>query len=209
VDQILYLDGWEAQNLYHITDPQMALSYLKFHGVQYILDPDWVHHWDLYKALPLNTFLGDPSFFPLVFSSPQVRIFQVGPVDDIITNNSSINVSLSPQGWGETKIFEGHIIRQIEQNSQDARIFFSALNPVTVRITYLDQGSGKIDINFRKKDGAWMYGTEKILLNNSNQWITKSFTLPSIELPDIKEIGIFSSSVDLMVNKIEVEEKSN
>jgi len=82
---IFPLDCQEAAILY---DPSLtidgALSYLRGHGVRYILSPGWVSTSETlpaYSNLTITAHLGDPKYLPAVYVYGSSAIYHVGPLD--------------------------------------------------------------------------------------------------------------------------------
>lgn len=204
-EAFFYLDGWEALELYQTSDPEKMVKILKSFDVQYILDPAWIHHWEMYKALPLNKYLGWPKYFPLVFTTPSTKVYQVGQLKDPLTRHSSIPVSISPKGWTELSHLEGRVIKQVISDDERARIYVSTLSPTILKITYLDQGFKKVTFNLLTPDNNWEYDFKTIELHNTGEWQTATFVLATKDTIGFIELGVYSSKSNFIVSKIEAE----
>ncbi|RME56400.1 hypothetical protein D6779_10680 [Candidatus Parcubacteria bacterium] len=202
-DAFFYLDGWEARNLYDISDPDGMLRALRLENVQYILDPLWIRHWEMYDALPLNDYLGWPGYFPLVFSTPSTKVYQVGRIDDPVTKYSSVPVSLSPNGWSDIHFMRGRVVRQVTQGDVEARIYIGITSPVIVTITYLDQGVGQVTFNLLTPHNEWDYDFRSIKLQDTGEWRTSVFVLATKETAGLAELGVYSAENDFVVAGIE------
>jgi len=199
-----YLDGWEARRLYDISAPDDMLKILRAENVQYILDPLWIHHWEMYDALPLNDFLGWPGYFPLVFSTPSAKVYQVGKIYDPVTRHSPIPVSLSPDGWSDIRFLAGRVVRQVSQGEERARLYIGITSPVILRITYLDRGEGEVVFNLLTADGEWNYDFRKIELRDTGEWLTAVFVLATEDTAGLTELGVYAAGNNFDVTKIEV-----
>jgi hypothetical protein len=201
VNTMFYLDGWEAIPMYKMMEPDKSFAYLRAHQVKYILDPYWVKDWEGYNLLPLNRFFGNPEYFPLVFDSPEAKIYQVGRVKDPLTDHSPLAINLSPEGWSQPELNHEYWSRRIEKNTTKSRLFVSYADRISLRVGYFDSGTGTVDFNVKKPDKTWDYSTH-IILTNSNQWLTKDLELPHMDHLEAVEIGIFSESNDFIVNHL-------
>jgi hypothetical protein len=82
---VLPLDGSAASKLYGVSiDEDVRL--LQELGVKYIFSTSWASPMSYitppaYYALPLTKFLGDPKWFPVVFSRYSSAVYHVGPLN--------------------------------------------------------------------------------------------------------------------------------
>lgn len=203
-DNFFYLDGWEAKDLYQISDPAEITRRLVQAKVKYILDPSWVHHWDMYQRLPLDRYLGTPKYFPLVYGIPgDVAVYQVGKLDDSLTADSPLALSLFPPGLSAGQLVLGREARAISANSESIRLYVetSPAARTRVEIDYLDFGKGKLSINLQGPN-TWIYDQATLEIQSSAQWKTFSFTIPSISTEEFTELGLYARTDDVLIGKI-------
>jgi hypothetical protein len=203
-----YLDGWEARALYENENPDEIVAALQADGVRYVLDPLWIHRWDMYAALPMNRYLGWPEYFPLVFTTRSAKVYQVGILEDPITRHSAIPVNLSPTGWSGLERVDNRLVKRLPVQDEAARVFVAGEGPITLRLTYLDKGNGYVAINLLSADGSWLYDFREIDLQDTKEWRTEVILLATLDVPDLVEIGLYSQEEDLYVSHIEAERLS-
>lgn len=201
-EYIYYLDGWEAKALYGMESPAQIVRTLQAARVHYILDPAWIRHWEMYHSLPLNRYLGWPAYFPIVFSTSSGNIYHVGKLDDPITSNSCVAVSLSPTGWGEPELIGGRLARPLAKGDISARVILAREAPVVLEITYLDRGSGQVALNLLASDGSWTHNFKGIQLGNTDEWRTTVFVIDLPNIGNLVQLGIHSPENDFIVSKI-------
>jgi hypothetical protein len=191
-----YLDGYEARSLYNITDPNAMVSFLKESNVSYIYDTDWEPN-PLSGFLPLENYLDSP-WFPKVFDPSPCGcllsddgfaggvIYNVGPIQNPITNNTTVSVSLNEPGWYGPNIVNGReTMAAIGANVNNLlanapRIYVQSLDPTLLTITYLDRGYQKVDFHLYNQPAnqSVIYGYATAFTSNTNTWKTLSFILP-------------------------------
>ncbi len=201
-DSILYLDGWEARDLYGMADPADAVRYLAQHGVRFILDPSWIHHWLIYGVLPLDRYLGMPQYFPMVQgTSGDTAIYRVGRIDDAVTAQSPL--ALSHQPFELSSSADG-TYWQLLSESVTPRLFVETPKDsatVSIEIDYVDRGRGSLTVNRRTAIG-WAYGEGVAQLDNSGRVQTLRFTIPADHERGYAELGLFASPVNVLVTGI-------
>jgi hypothetical protein len=201
VNSMFYLDGWEAKPLYRMDDPAAIYAFLKENRVKYLLDPYWAKDWEVYQTLPLNRYLGNPEYFPLLMDTPEAKIYQVGRVEEPFTSNSPLAINLSPEGWGQPEVEEQYWSRSVENNTSLARIFIAPAERITLSVIYLDVGTGTVDFNVMKPGGIWDYSTQ-LRLTNTGLWLVKDLELPHVDADVMVEVGIFCETSDFFINHL-------
>lgn len=199
-----YLDGWEAKDLYQIADPAEITRRLGQANVKYVLDPSWVHHWDMYQRLPLDRYLGTPEYFPLVYGIPgDVAVYQVGKLEDSLTDDSPLALSLFPPGLSAGQLVLGREARAIPADSNSIRLDVETSSTVltTVEVDYLDFGNGTLSVNL-KGPNTWIYDQATLEIQNSGQWKTFRFTIPNTSIEAYTELGLYAHSIDVLIGKI-------
>ena len=83
--EVFPLDGKDASELYK-TSIDEAVKMLRKLGVRYIFSTSWASPMSYitppaYYAIPITRFLGDPKWFPIVFSKYSSAIYHVGPLE--------------------------------------------------------------------------------------------------------------------------------
>lgn len=84
----MLLDGQEAVPIYHMSDIDEVINYMKEHQVEYILSVPWTSPQNpqmlppAYTWSPITKYLGDPDYFPLVYMSLSgAAIYHVGSIN--------------------------------------------------------------------------------------------------------------------------------
>ncbi len=203
-DSIFYLDGWEARDLYTVTDPAVVVQYLSENGIRYILDPSWIRHWSVYNALPLDRYLGMPQYFPIVEGTGgDTTIYQVGRVDNPVTSRSPLALSFQPPDLTASPDMP-MAFWKIPGQSTAPRLFVETppnRNKVSIEIDYQDNGKGTLTVNQRTAIG-WDYGEGVAELRGSGQVRTLVFTIPADKERGYAELGLFASSTDVLITGI-------
>jgi hypothetical protein len=202
-DYFFYLDGWEARQLYNITDPAIMLQFLQKENVKYILDVAWARTHGHFDILPMTQFLGSPYFPKIVDYSGNPDIFNVGPVENPITTNSSTLVSINQQGWSDLQLVDGKYTQSVIAGNDSARLLVATPNLTSVEITYRDVGSDSLSINLRNPySGDWIYGYGIIQKNDTGKWKTYQFLTPLVE-KGFAELAFHSYHENFTVSRIE------
>ncbi|WP_455387516.1 ArnT family glycosyltransferase [Petrachloros mirabilis] len=200
----LYLDGWEASSLYSVQNPQAMVDFLRARHVQFILDASWARHWARYSRLPLTHFFGDPAYFPLIYGALEgAPIYQVGRLEDSLTEHSPLALSFFPPGLSAGQPVLGREARAIPANSDSIRL--DVETPTTeltkIEMDYLDYGEGTLSINL-KAPNAWIYNEATLQIHNSEQWKIFTFTIPNISNESFTELGLYAHSGDVLIGEI-------
>jgi 4-amino-4-deoxy-L-arabinose transferase-like glycosyltransferase len=182
-EYFFYLDGWEARQLYNITDPAVALQYLRSENVKYVFDVPWAREHGHLDILPMIQFLRPPYFIKVVVGNKtDYNIYQVGPVESPITANSPVMLSINERGWGEPQLVDGVLAQSIIADSVLPRLYVNTPDLTSVKITYLDAGTDKAAIHvYNPYSKATVFDYAVIQKNGTNEWKTCEFLLPPSE----------------------------
>ena len=201
------LMGGEARDLYNIIDPTAMVQFLKNQNVTIIVDVMWARTHGHFNILPMAKYLGSPSpFFPTIFNNnSNPAIYNVGPFQSPLTDNSSNLVSLSQAGWSPKKTLNGIITQSVLVNNDSAKLYVSTPSILTsVNITYLDMSSDVVSVNLHNlKAQNWTEGYTVIERNNTGQWRSCQFLVSPGEEGYV-ELGLHAFGEDLAVSKIDV-----
>jgi len=200
-ENILYLDGWEAIELYRIEDQFEMIRFLKNRNVTYIVDQWYMHGWPLYQWLPLNKFLGSP-YFPAVYWLGGGRVLHVGPVTNPIITDP-LYAYINQEGWTDLQIINGKLAKSVIMASDRPRLYVNTQNLTLVEITYLDKGEGKLDFNLRVEANKWLIPYTAIVKEGSNTWKNHKFLLPANQEKGFAELGLYARGEDFTISKIQ------
>lgn len=204
-DYFFYLDGWEARQLYNITDPAAMLKFLRDENVKYIVDVDWARKHGHFDILPMSQFLGSPSpYFPtLLDCSGNPNIYNVGPYETPITANSPKIISINQEGWSELQLIDGTCAQSVIAGSNSARLYVATPNLTSVKLTYHDVGKEILSINvYNPFSQEWIYGYGIIQKNDTGKWKNYEFLVP-LSLKGYAEIGLHAYTENFTISKIE------
>jgi 4-amino-4-deoxy-L-arabinose transferase-like glycosyltransferase len=202
-----YLDGWEAQQLYNITDPALMLQFLRSHNVKYFYDVPWALEHGHLDILPMAQFERPPYFFKAVDendNTTDLHIYSVGPVESPITANSPVMLSISQKGWSEPHDVNGVLAQAVIAKSEYARLYVDTPNCTLVRVTYLDDGTDSVSIHlYNPYSKKTVHDYAVIQRYDTDEWKTFEFLV----LPNDKgyaELAFHAyKERDLNVSKIE------
>lgn len=201
-DYFFYLDGWEARQLYNMTEMTAILRYLQSENVRYILDVNWAHEHGHFDVLPLTRFLGTP-FFPRIPYGGSQKLYKVGPlVNSPITENSALPTAINEKGWTETQLVNGVPIQSVIAGSNAPRFFVATPNLTCVEITYLDTGTDKLSIYFYNQYSETWFEYSFIEKTDTKEWKTHKFLAP-IDKKGYVEFGLHSYMENFTISRIE------
>ncbi|MBN1245331.1 glycosyltransferase family 39 protein [Candidatus Bathyarchaeota archaeon] len=176
-EYFFYLDGWEARQLYNITDPVAIIQYLRSENVKYVLDVAWAREHGHFDILPMTRFLRPP-YFPTIVNN----IYNVGPIETPITKNSRIMLSINQKGWSEPQLINGVLAQSVIAGSNFPRLYVDTPNLTSVEITYLDTGTDKLSINlYNQYSNTTIFDYTVIQKKDTNEWKTCDFLAPASE----------------------------
>jgi hypothetical protein len=204
-DYFFYLDGWEARQLYNITDPAAMLKFLRDENVKYIVDVDWARKHGHFDILPMSQFLGSPSpYFPtLLDCSGNPNIYNVGPFETPITANSPTIISINKEGWSDLQIINGIYAQSVIAGSDSARLYVATPNLTSVKLTYYDVGKDILSINVHNPcSKEWIYGYGVVQKNNTGKWKNYEFLAP-LSKKGYVEIGFHAYTENFTISRIE------
>ncbi|MCW4000205.1 MAG: glycosyltransferase family 39 protein [Candidatus Bathyarchaeota archaeon] len=200
-DYFFYLDSWEARDLYHITDPELMLQFLRKNNVTIVVDVEWAR--DHFSILPMTKYLGSSLYFPTIFSNnSNLAIYNVGPFDSPITNNSKTTISINQHGWSVPRAISGIQTQSVLANNDSARLFVATRDLTTVKITYLDVGKDALYVNIFNPDSLLWSELVSIQKTNTGNWKTYEFLVPLSRI-GLVELGLYAFNQDFVVSKIE------
>ncbi|MCL5952592.1 MAG: glycosyltransferase family 39 protein [Chloroflexi bacterium] len=204
-DYFFYLDGWEARELYKMQDPEQIERYLRANNVSVVFDVIWWQVWERYNDLPLNRYLGSPKYFPIVFQSwDNTGIYHVGPLDEALTAQSPLAVSLSPDGWSGPESVGNGTVRSVLAHSNAAGLYVEtppSAKWVWVQMVALDIGTGWVAFNLEVPGGTF-YNYASVRLTNTGEWKAFRFQVPVDPNRGFVELGIQTSPLDVPVRSI-------
>jgi hypothetical protein len=205
-DCFFYLDGWEARDLYNITDPNEMVQYLRAQNVSFIVDVAWARDHGHFNVLPLAKYLGDPSpYFPTLFTKAGANpaIYNVGPIPTPLTNASVVTVSLNRAGWSQLSTVNGVQTQSVIAGSDSPRLYVATPNATKVNITYLDSGTDSVTINLWDSNSSkWVIDYGVIQKTNTGTWKSFEFNLP---IPNkwYVELGLHAYNENFTISNIE------
>lgn len=198
-----YLDGWEARQLYNITDPAIMLQFFQTQNVKYILDVSWARTHGHFDILPLTQYLGSAFFPKIVDYKGNPDIYNVGPIESPITADSSTLISINMEGWSKPQLVEGTYTQSIIAGNESARLYVATPNLTSVKITYLDVGNDNVSVNLRNPYSRdWILGYGVIPRFNTGGWKTYEFLAPLIE-EGCAELALHAYTRNFTISKIE------
>jgi len=202
-DYFFYLDGWEARQLYNITDPAAMLQFLQLENVKYIIDVAWTHTHGHFDILPMAQFFNSP-YFPRIFDNKaNPDIYNVGPIESPITTNSSTVVSINHKGWSKPQLVDGVYAQSVIAGNSSARLFVATPNVTSVKITYHDIGTDSLSINaLNPYSEEWIHGYAVIQKENTGHWKTFELLAPLIE-EGFVELALHSYNHNFTISQIE------
>jgi hypothetical protein len=181
-EYFFYLDGWEARELYNITDPAAILQYLHNKNVKYVLDVMWAREHGHFDILPMTQFLRPPYFLKVMNRGGNPDIYEVGPIETPITADSPVMLSINQEGWSEPQLINGVTAQSVIAGSVLPRLYVDASNLTSVKITYLDNGTGMVSINlYDPYSQRTIFDYATIQKSNTNEWKTSQFLVPLSE----------------------------
>ena len=203
-DYFFYLDGWEARELYHITDPEAILQFLQIRNVKYVLDVAWARTHGHFDILPMAKYLDSPYFPVIMDRGGNPNIYNVGPIKTPIIANSPVLLSISQEGWSELEIRNGKLTQSVIAGTNSARLYVSTLNQtIIVKITYLDDGKDKLSIHlYDPCQKTWYYNYTIIQKNDTKKWCVYEFSIPPNDMGFVK-LSLHAYYENFIVARIE------
>jgi hypothetical protein len=202
-----YLDGWEARQLYNITDPAVMLQFLRSQNVKYFYDVPWALEHGHLDILPMAQFARPPYFFKVVDeldNTTDLHIYSVGPVESPITANSPLMLSISQKGWSEPQDVNGVLAQGIIAKSEYARLYVDTPNVTLVKITYLDDGTDSVSIHlYNQYAKKTIHDYAVIPRTDTYEWKTFEFLVPPTDKGYVELAFHAYKERDLNVSKIE------
>jgi len=201
---LFYLDSPEASPLRKLTEPSKIVQFFNERNIKYIHAPEWVRASPYYADMPFLELLGSPSFFPIIFDLGVEKIYNVGPIDDVITKGSGVPVHINffdNKAWSDVYFVNGTAVRDVIGGSFTPRLWVTSESPLTViRIKYLDK-EGSLAFNLHHKNGVYL-DYAKIVSEGTEQWRIFEFLVPTEGA--FTEFGLFASN-NFTIAKIEAE----
>ena len=204
-DYFFYLDGWEARQLYNITDPVAMLQFLRNENVKYVVDVAWARAHGHFDILPMAQFLGSPSpYFPTIVDGlGNPNIYNVGPIETPITENSPTVISINQKGWSELQLIDGAYAQSVIAGNDSSRLYIATPNLTSLNITYLDVGTDSLSINLHNPySKKWIYDYGSIQKNNTGKWKTYEFLAPLSEKGFV-ELAFHAYTENFTISRIE------
>lgn len=178
-DYLFYLDGWEARQLYNITDLTTTLQYLQSKNVKYVLDIGWARTHGHFDILPMVKFLGTPIFPKIMDAGDYHPIYNVGPnVTSEITDDSVLPVAINQEGWTELEVINGEPAQSVIPENDFPRFWVATSNLTSVEITYLDVGTDKLSIYLYNQYSETWFEHTFIQKTDTGEWKTYEFLVP-------------------------------
>ena len=204
-DYFFYLDGWEARQLYNITDPTAILQFLRNENVKYVVDVAWARAHGHFDILPMAQFLGSPSpYFPTILDNlGNPNIYNVGPIETPITKNSTTVISINQKGWSELQLIDGVYAQSVIAGNDSARLYVATPNLTSLKMTYLDVGTDSLSINvYNPYSKEWINGYGSIQKNDTDKWKTYEFLAPLSEKGFV-ELAFHAYTENFTISRIE------
>jgi hypothetical protein len=204
-DYFFYLDGWEARELYNISDPNEMVQFLRNQNVSCVLDVFWAREHGHFDILPMTPYLGSPSpYFPTIMDHlGNPNIYHVGPFESPMTDNSALAVSTNQQGWSDVQSVNGVYTQSVVAKNDSARLYVATPTLTALNITYLDTGKEPLSINLRNpysKD--WINGYAVIQKTNTGTWKSYQFLVPQSEKGFV-EFGFHAYTENFTIRSID------
>jgi hypothetical protein len=201
-DYFFYLDGWEARQLYNITDPALILQFFRNENVKYVVDVAWAREHGHFDILPMAKFLGSPYFPTIMDHSGNPNIYKVGPFESPLTNGSLTEISINQDGWSEIQPIGGESTQSVIANNDSARLFIATQNLTKVNITYLDTGKDILSINVHDSNTQeWVHDYAVIQKNDTGKWQSYEFLAPLSDKGFV-ELGLHCYTENFSISKI-------
>ncbi len=201
-DYFFYLDGWEARQLYNITDPAKMIEFLRGENVTCIVDVLWARLHGHFNILPMANYLGSPYFPTIMDHSYNPNIYHVGPFESPITNGSTTAVSISQQGWSETHSTDGVFTQSVLCGNDSTRLFVATPTLTSLKITYLDVGKDVLSINVHNPySQEWIHDYALIQKTNSGLWKNYELLVPLTENGFV-ELGLHCYTENFTISAI-------
>ena len=204
-DYFFYLDGWEARQLYNITDPAAMVRFLHNENVKYVVDVSWARLHGHFDILPMTQFLGSQSpYFPTILDhSYNPNIYNVGPFESPITNNSQTTISINQDGWSRPESIDGVLTQSVIAGNDSPRLYVATPNLTSLDITYLDVGTDIFSINARNPySKEWIIGYATIQKTDTGKWKTFEF-LPPLSEEGFIEFGFHAYTQNFTISRID------
>jgi hypothetical protein len=155
--------------------------------------------------LPLTKYLGSPSpYFPTIIDdSGNPNIYNVGPFESPITNDSTTTISINNVGWSGVQSVDGVDTQSVIAGNDSARLYVGTPNLTMVNITYLDIGSDVVSINVRDPYTLqWINGYAFIQKTDTGKWKSYEFLAP-FSNQGFVELGFHAYDENFTVSKID------
>lgn len=202
-EYFFYLDGWEARQLYNITDPAAIVQYLRSQNVKYIFDVPWAREHGHLDLLPMTQFLRPPYFIKVKVNNTDLHIYEVGPIETPITENTSVMLSINQRGWSEPQVVNGVLAQSVIAGSVLPRLYVDTSDLTIVKITYLDTGTDMLSVNFYNQySDTTVFDYAVIQKNNTNEWKTYEFLAP-LGKKGYAELAFHAYNENFTISKIE------
>lgn len=202
-EYFFYLDGWEARQLYNITDLTAILQYLQSKNVKYVLDVGWARSHGHFDILPMTQFLGTPFFPKIVDVSDAHPIYNVGPnVTSEITTNSVLPVTINQEGWTKPQLVKGVVVQSVIAKSNAPRFYVVTPNLTSVKITYLDEGTDKLSIYLYNPHLETWFEYTFVQKTDTREWKTHEFFAP-VNKKGFAEFALHAYAENFTISKIE------
>jgi hypothetical protein len=202
-EYFFYLDGWEARQLYNLTDPAVILQYLRRENVKYVFDVPWAREHGHLDILPMIQFLRPPYFVKVMDNVSDLNIYEVGPIETPITANSPIMLSINQRGWSEPQLINGVLALSVVAGSVFPRLYVDTPNLTSIKITYLDVGTDMVSIHlYNPYSKTTVFDYAVIQKNDTNEWDTYEFLAPLSE-EGFVELALHAYNENFTISRIE------
>jgi hypothetical protein len=202
-EYFFYLDGWEARQLYNLTNPADILQYLRSENVKYVFDVPWAREHGHLDILPMTQFLRPPYFIKVFDNVTDLHIYEVGPIETPITANSPIMLSINQRGWSEPQLIHGVLAQSVVAGSVFPRLYVDTPDLTSVKITYLDMGTDMVSINLQNPySEKTIFDYAVIQKTDTNEWKTCEFLAPTSE-EGFVELALHAYNENFTISRIE------
>jgi len=202
-EYFFYLDGWEARQLYNITDLTAILQYLQSKNVKYVLDVGWARTHGHFDILPMVKFLGTPFFPKIAGLSDYHPIYNVGPnVTSEIATDSVLPIAINQKGWTEPEVINRRLAQSVMPRNDSPRVWVATPNLTSVKITYLNVGTDKLSIYAYNAYLETYTEFAFIQKTDTKEWKTYEFLAP-VSKREYVEFALHSYHENFTISKIE------
>jgi hypothetical protein len=171
--------------------------------VKYVYDVPWAREHGHLDILPMTQFLRPAYFIKVMGNYTDFHIYEVGPIETAITENTSVMLSINQEGWSEPQLVNGVLAQSVIAGSVLPRLYVDTPDLTIVKITYLDSGTDMLSVNFYNQySDTTVFDYAVIRKNNTNEWKTYEFLAPIGE-EGYAELAFHAYNENFTISRIE------